>query len=157
MNQAELRRLLNHLRNQISDSELLAKIQDELRGEDAAEFLREPDLLAHFPVLQDEIEIAGVKWVLRVIPHAHLRMVQRGIGIDSVMNLFQRFVEYCEATGELITTGAYSVSGRPKPRGARIILRFDVDFLSDEQGKAHVITVVIGHSRTGAETVIGFL
>ena len=42
----EIRRLLRYLRQQIEDQEYLAEIEDELRGEDAEEFLRERSSVA---------------------------------------------------------------------------------------------------------------
>ena len=41
LREEEIRRLLRYLRQQIEDQEYLAEIEDELRGEDAEEFLRE--------------------------------------------------------------------------------------------------------------------
>lgn len=99
LDQAEARRLLSYLRNRVADIETLAHIEDELRGEYADEFLREPELLAWFPPLHEEIEINGAIWLLRVIPHAHLRMVQRGIKIETLLNIFQRFVQFHAASG----------------------------------------------------------
>lgn len=157
LDQAEARRLLSYLRNQIADIETLAYIEDELSGEYAEEFLREPDLLAWFSPLQEEIEINGVIWLLRGIPHAHLRMVQRGIKMGTLLNLFQRFVQFHAASGELITTGPYSVFERARPRDATITLRFDVDLVNDEGGQAHVVTVFIGRSHSGVETEIELL
>jgi hypothetical protein len=116
LDQVEARHLLSYLRNRGTDIETLAQIEDELRGEYADEFLREPELLAWFPPLQDEIEINGAIWLLRIIPHAHLRMVQRGIKMDTLLNLFQRFVQFQAASGALITTGPYSVFERARQR-----------------------------------------
>lgn len=157
LDQAEALRLLSYLRNRITDIETLASIEDELRGEYAEEFLREPELLAWFPPLQEEVEINGMIWLLRVIPHAHLRMVQRGIKMDTLLNLFQRFIQFHEASGELITTGPYSVFERPKPREATVTLRFDVDLVSDEGGQAHIVTVFTGRGHSGVETEIELL
>lgn len=157
LNQAEVRRLLSYLRDRVAEVEVLAQIEDELRGEYAEEFLREPELLAYFPSVQEEMEINGVKWMLRVIPHAHLRMAQRGIKMESMVNLFQRFIGFCAASGELITTGPHSIFSRAKTREAVVTLRFDVDFVSDERGQAHVVTVFIGRSRSGRETEIELL
>ncbi|SRR6266545_1833910 len=157
LDQAEARRLLSYLRNRIADIETLAHIEDELRGEYAEEFLREPELLAWFPPLQEEIEINGMIWLLRVIPHAHLRMVQRGIKMGTLLNLFQRFVQFHTANGALITTGPYSVFERAKPREATVTLRFDVDLVNDEGGQAHVVTVFIGRGHSGVEPEIELL
>ena|SRR2546422_7112397 len=157
LDQAEARRLLSYLRNQIADIEILARIEDELRDEYAEEFLREPELLAWFPPLQEEIEINGMIWLLRVISHAHLRMVQRGIKMGRLLNLFQRFVQFHAASGALITIGPYSIFERARPREATITLRFDVDLIYDEGGQAHVVTVFIGRGHSGLETEIELL
>ncbi|MGH9845064.1 MAG: hypothetical protein ACREEM_40630 [Blastocatellia bacterium] len=154
MNQAELRRLLSHLRNRIADAATLARFEDELRDEYVEEFLRDPELLDWFPLLQEEMEISGRRWMLRVIPHAHLRIVQRGIRIETVLNLFQRFVEFCAANGEPIATRPYAVYSRVNSREATLTLRFDVDFVSDESGRAHVVTVFIGRGGLGIATEI---
>jgi len=154
LDQAESRRLLSHLRNRIADAETLARFEDELRDEYAEEFLRDPELLAWFPMLQEEVEINGRRWLLRVIPHAHLRMVQRGIRIETVLNLFQRFVEFCAANGETIVTGPYAVYGRVTSREASLTLRFDIDVVSDDNGQAHVVTVFIGRGGAGIATEI---
>ncbi len=71
---AEVRRLLSHLKHYVND-EVLAEIEGELRGDDAEEYLREPYLLEYFSELSDEFIIAGKTWKMRVIQHAHLRMV----------------------------------------------------------------------------------
>ena len=80
----EVRRLWRYLSERLEDPERLAEIEDALRDEDAEEFLREPDLLTYFPEQTVEIAAAGAKWQLRIIPHALLRMVQRGISQTSV-------------------------------------------------------------------------
>jgi hypothetical protein len=80
--------------------------------------LREPDLLAYFPELSDEMTAGDVLWRLRVIPHAHLRMVQRGFNLKAILSLFSRFVEACAARGQLIAPGPYTIFGRPTPRTA---------------------------------------
>src|SRR5205085_10018735 len=93
----EIRRLLRYLRQRIEDQEYLAEIEDELRGEDAEEFLREPELLAYFPEQAVELIAVAAKWLLHIIPHAYLRMVQRDIKQTSVAKMFKRFVEKCAA------------------------------------------------------------
>lgn len=146
LRQEEIRRLLGYLRKRIADPGLLAQIEDELRGDYADEFLREPELLVHFPVLTENFTVGGSQWQLRIIPHAHLRMVQHGVKLEEVNTLFQRFVEYCVASAEIITSGPYTIFGRPEPRSARLTLRVDVDVVTDESGAAHVVTVFIGRS-----------
>jgi hypothetical protein len=84
----EVRRLLRYLSERVGNPEQLAEIEDALRDEDAEEFLREPDLLTYFPEQTVEIAAAGAKWQLRIIPHALLRMVQRGISQIGVAELF---------------------------------------------------------------------
>lgn len=154
LSDAEIRRLLNHLRDQITDFKDFAEIEDELRGEFAEEFLREPEILSYFPALQEQMEINSVKWVLRIIPHARLRMTQRAVSQATVRSFFQRFIEFCDARGEVVTTGPYAIRGRAKPRDAILTLRFDIDVVSDETGQAHLVTVVIGQSDSGRETTV---
>lgn len=89
---AEVRRLLSYLKRFI-DEEKLAEIEDELRGDYAEEFLREPDLLQYFPELLLEITAGNKNWKLRVIPHAHLRMVQRAIKLADLSTFFRSFIE----------------------------------------------------------------
>jgi hypothetical protein len=151
----EVRRLLRHLRQYVEDADRLAEIEDELRGEDAEEFLREPDLLAYFPELSEELTAGHVLWRLRVIPHAHLRMVQRGMTLKAVLSLFSRFIEVCEASGQIITAGPYTIFGRPTPHDAVTTLRLDVDTVTDASGQAHVVTVFIGRSDMGERTEVG--
>jgi hypothetical protein len=143
LRQEEIRRLLSHLRQRISDAELLAQIEDELRSDDGEEFLRKPEILAHFPALTESLTAGGLQWHLRVIPHAHLRMVQRGVKPDSVKRLFQRFVENSIVSGEVISPGPYAVAGRPEPRSRRLSLRVDIDLVTDIVGEAHVVTLFL--------------
>ena len=75
----EVRRLLKYLRRRVDDDERLAEIEQELRSEFGEDLLREPDLLTYFPEIRDEFVAGGALWRLRFIPHAHLRMVQRGL------------------------------------------------------------------------------
>lgn len=151
----EVRRLLKHLRRRVNDDERLAEIEQELRGEFGEEFLREPDLLIHFPELSVEFIVADMRWNLRVIPHAHLRMVQRGLKQAEVSALFRRFVETYSADGQVLTAGPYSIWGQPKPRAARITVRADVDSVTDENGQAHVVTVYVGRGDTGGAIEVG--
>ncbi|MGQ0763975.1 MAG: hypothetical protein ACT4OT_18445 [Acidobacteriota bacterium] len=87
---------------------------------------------------------AGAKWHLRFIPHALLRMVQRGISLKAVADLFRRFVEAFSASELIIVTGPYTIFGRTEPRGKLITLRADVDVVTDESGQAHAVTVLVG-------------
>ncbi len=100
------------------------------------EYLREPELLAYFPKLTQEIHSGGMRWKLRIIPHAHLRMVQRGFTSGVVVKLFVRFVEYCVERETLITPGAYTIFGHPTPRERSATLRVDVDEIDGQSGRA---------------------
>lgn len=140
----EIRRLISYLRRQISDETILAEIEDTLRSDEAQEYLREPEILAYFPLIVENFRISGVGWNLRIIPHAHLRSVQRGLPVPTLASLFRCFVEFSNQQGVAITAGNYSVTARPAPRERRITVRFDVDQVTEEAGVAHVVTVVIG-------------
>lgn len=142
----EVRRLVSYLRAQVADPDRLIEIEGELQGEEAEEFLREPELLAYFPMLTEEITVVGLQWRLRVIPHAHLRMVQRGIKTATVVSLFSRFVEMCIAEGQPVAIGKYTIRERATPRGSGIALRVDVDVVESASGQAHVVTVFMGRS-----------
>jgi hypothetical protein len=148
----EVRRLLKYLRERIEDQEQLAQVEDELSGEFAEELIREPEMLAFFPQLSDEFSVEETRWKLRVIPHAHLRMIQRGIKLSDVSGLFRRFLETSLAAGEVVTVGGYIISGRPKVRAARIRLRVDIDSVTDEFGQCHIVTVYLGR-KTGGTTI----
>jgi hypothetical protein len=149
----EVRRLLKHLRERIDDPGRLAQIEDELSGEFAEEFIREQELLAFFPQLSDEFVASNTRWKLRVIPHAHLRMVQRGMRLSDVSVMFRRFLERYAAASEVVTVGGYIISGRPKARSPRITLRVDIDSVSDEFGQCHVVTIYLGRGDTEGTTM----
>lgn len=151
----EVLRLLRHLRGHVESAERLAEIEDELRGEFAEEFLREPDLLIYFPEISDEFVAGGVLWRLRFIPHAHLRMVQRGLNQPDLSTLFRRFVEKCASIGQVITVGPYNIWGRLKPRAPTVTLRADVDAVDDGDNRAHVVTVFMGRGDTEDSTDVG--
>jgi len=121
----EVRRLLRFLSERVGNPKQLAEIEEALRDEDAEEFLREPDLLTYFPEQTVEIAATGAEWQLRIIPHALLRMVQRGISQTSVAELFRRFVEFYSTSEQVIVTGPYTIFGRTS--GKLITLRADVD------------------------------
>lgn len=140
----EIRRLVSYLRQQISDDSILAEIEDTLRSDEAQEYLREPEILAYFPSIEETLDIGGVQWNLRIIPHAHLRSVQRGLSIPTLASLFRRFVEFSNQQGVVITAGNHSVTARPAPRERRVTVRFDIDQVTEEAGAAHIVTVVIG-------------
>lgn len=138
---AEVRRLLAHLRQYIQGAEHIAGVEDELRDEFAEEFLREPDLLIYFPELIEKFIIAGMEWELRIIPHAHLRIIQRGISSVVVSALFTRFIEEYVASGQVISIGHYSIVGKATPRAVTVTVRADVDVVADEKGQAHIVTI----------------
>jgi hypothetical protein len=150
----EVRRLLKHLRDRIDDRGRLAQIEDELSGEFAEEFIREPELLAFFPELSDEFVVSDARWKLRVIPHGHLRLVQRGMKLPDISGMFRRFLETYAAASEVITVGGYIISGRLKARAARITLRIDVDSVTDEFGLCHLVTIYVGRGDSGNMTRI---
>ncbi|SRR6266404_1299103 len=149
----EIRRLIAHLRRQIHDEASVAEFEDVLRSDEAQEFLREPEILTYFPLITETFDASGVRWQLRIIPHAHLRSVQRGISIKSVTSLFRRFVEWCDEQAVAITIGNYSVTARPAPRKHKLTIRFEVNQANDSEGAAHVVTVVIGVTRVSAEVI----
>ena len=148
----EVRRLLKHLRRRVDDDAPLAEIEEELRSEFGEEFLREPDLLTYFPELSDEFVAADMRWNLRVIPHAHLRMVQRGIKQVDLSALFRRFVETYVAAEQVLTVGPYTICGRLKSRAVIVTVRADIDSITDVSGQSHGVTIYIGRS-TGEDTV----
>lgn len=150
---AQVRRLLSHLKSYV-DEEQLAEIENELRGNDAEEFLREPDLLKHFPELSDEFMAAGKSWKLRVIPHAHLRMVQRGVKLNDVSNFFRSFAELYTANERPIFIGHYAFYGRMKARNLLVTLRVDVSSTTDEKGDGHAVTVYMGRGNNEGMTEI---
>lgn len=148
----EVRRLLKYLRGRVDDDERLAEIEQELRSEFGEEFLREPDLLTYFPELTDEFIAADMRWNLRVIPHAHLRMVQRGIKQVDVSALFRRFVETYMAAEQILAVGPYTLCGRLKSRAVIVTVRADIDSITDDSSQSHVVTIYIGRG-AGEDTV----
>lgn len=150
----EVRRLLRYLHERIEDQDQLAQIEDELSGEFAEEFIREPEILAWFPQLSDEFVVGTTTWKLRVIPHAHLRIIQRGMKFSDVSALFRLFLETFSAASEVVTVGGYIISGRPRARAMRITVRVDVDSITDEFGQSHVVTVYLGRGDSENMTLI---
>lgn len=108
-------------------------------------------MLTYFPEQPEEITATSAKWVLRIIPYTHMRMVQRGIKQATVTALFQRFIESCATSGEIITTGHYTIFGRPTPRISLITLRADVDLIVDTGGHAHTVTIFVGRGEGTTE------
>ncbi len=137
---AEVRRLLSYLKPYVGDEDL-AEIENELRGDYAEEFLREPDLLEFFPEFFEEFSIAGKNWRLCVIPHAHLRMIQRGIKLNDVSIFFRSFVELYFANEQSIFIGHYTLYCRVKPRNLPVTIRVDVDVITDIKGEGHIVTI----------------
>lgn len=150
----EIRRLLKYLDGQIENKERLAQIEDELRGEFGAEFLREPLIASHFPERILDFSIAETNWRLKIIGYTRLRMVQRGINQETIVNLFKKFVEYCRAEEQPITVGAYTIYGKPEPRAKSLTLRIDVDNIGDQQNAAHTVTIFVGRGNTSETEVI---
>ena len=150
----EALRLLNYLRERIDNPNQLAQIEDELSGEFAQELLREPEILAFFPELTDEFVVATTRWKLRIISHAHLRMVQRGIRSSEIAALFRRFLETSLAAEEVVTVGRYVIIGRPEARAAKLSFRVDIDSVTDELGQSHVVTVFMGRGDSENMTLI---
>lgn len=139
----EVRRLLSYLKPYVGEG-YLAQIENELRGDYASEFLREDDLLKFFPELFDEFIAAGKNWKLRVIRHAHLRMVQRGVKLNDVSVFFRSFVELYSAEEQALFIGQYSLYGRIKPRNLFITVRLDIDLVTDVEGAGHIVTIHMG-------------
>jgi hypothetical protein len=73
-------------------------------------------------------------------------MIQRGIKKETIEFLFTQFLQKVE----IFTLGAYTIHGKVKDR--KITLRIDIDNISDEEGKAHTVTVFIG-SGDSSETI----
>lgn len=141
---AEIRRLISYLRQHLGDESSLAGIEDMLRGEEAQEYLREPEILAYFPEVAEDFDVGEMRWRLRVIPHARLRSVQRGISTLSIVGLFRRFVEWSQQQGAIIAVGTYAISGRIPSHKGRVTLRADVDEITQGEATAHIVTIVIG-------------
>ena len=137
----EIRRLLNYLRSFVDD-DALSVIEEDLRSEIAGEIIREPEFLAYFPANLLDIE----NWHLRIISYSAMRLVQRGIKLESVADIFRQFIEYCTLNDVIITVGAYSILGKVNKKS--ITLRIDVDEITDEIGKAHTVTVFFGYGNT---------
>jgi hypothetical protein len=102
----EIRRLLSYLHKQVTEIELFAALEEELLGEESEAFLREPELLVYFPTRQQQIVLADDVWSLQITQHAHLRMVQRGIKMPVVGEIFSRFVEYFKTESQEILPDA---------------------------------------------------
>lgn len=147
----EIRRLLSHVRSQVS-SEHLAEIEDILRSEDGPRYLDSPALLLYFPAVEFTISIDETVWTLRILSHAHLRMVHRGISQGDLAFLFEQLVRGSQARGEPVIVGAYKVTGRTRRR-RRITIRAGIDLIESTTPVARVVTVLIGKARPDANGV----
>jgi hypothetical protein len=120
-------------------------LEGYLLGDEAGSLLREPDFLSLFPTVIHELVAGMTRWRLRFIPHARVRMVQRGIKSDLVLKLFTRFVERCLDEGIEIAPGPYTI----RQPATGITLRIDIDVIEVDRGFAHLVTVFTGK---GGET-----
>jgi len=84
----EIRRLLSYLTEKIQNKEKLAEIEDELKSEFGAEFLREPEIITFFSEQNIELNFDETNWNLRIISYTLLQMTQRGISLNSVSELY---------------------------------------------------------------------
>jgi hypothetical protein len=145
----EIRRFVSFLKN-IVDEETLFEIEANLRSEDGEDFIREPEFLSYFSTNLIEVE----NWHLKIIPYTAMRMIQRGIKVNAVADIFKKFIEFCTLKNELITIGAYSILGKIGKK--TLTLRIDVDRISDKAGEAHTVTIFVGYGNT-ENTVVLFL
>jgi hypothetical protein len=148
----EVRRLVSHLRLLVSDEEL-ANIEDILRSDEGAEYVLTDALLIYFPLVSIELRIDERPWRARVLPHAHLRMVQRGISTHDIEDLLIRFVKTCQVRGEPIIEDYYGIIGRIE-RHRLVTLRVAVEEISERGGQVRVITVHWGRGRAEEGTVV---
>ena len=144
----EIRRLLSYLHKQVSDLETFAALEEEILGDEAEAFLREPDLLVYFPRLSEQIIFAGEVWSVQITQHAHLRMVQRGIKTPAVLEIFTRFVAYFKTEGQAIVPDAYTIYDH----ATSISLRANIEVVSLAGGESRLVTVLLGRGDT-TETI----
>lgn len=137
----EIRRFISFLKFIVDEERMLA-IEAELRDEDGEDFIREPEFLSFF----EETLIEFGKWRLKIIPYTRMRMIQRGIKTEAIINIFERFIDYCRLNDETIIVGAYSIISKTGKK--TVTLRIDVDEVTDEKGQAHTVTVFVGHGNT---------
>jgi len=71
LREAEVRRLVAHLRARVSPGEL-AEIEDTLCSEEGADYLRRRVLLQYFPSIEVVLAISVLRWLVRITSHAHL-------------------------------------------------------------------------------------
>lgn len=131
----DIRRFINFLKKN-TDEEIISAIEEELKGED---FIREPEFLSYFSTSLIEIE----NWRLKIIPYTAMRMIQRGIKMNAIVDIFKQFLEHCRLNEEVITIGAYTILSKTEKK--IVTLRIDVDKITDKEGEAHTVTVFIGY------------
>lgn len=141
---AEVRRLMKYLRGQISDVEKLAFVEDELRGEFGAEFLRESDIISYFPNEIIDISVSEEVWKLKIISYTQMRMTQRGIKTKEIVEIFEKFLRFCADRNQIISIGAYTIFGKTVETKLPITLRIDVNEPVENENQAHTVTVFIG-------------
>lgn len=154
---AEIRRLIKFLRGQIEDTEKLAFIEDELRGDEGAEFLRESEIFVYFPSKTVEISLPETIWKLKIIPYTRMRMTQRGIGDEEITALFEQFLRFCADENQIIIGGAYTIFGKANPRSAPLTLRIDVDEIDGSENQAHTVTIFVGRGDATQTTEINLI
>lgn len=153
----EVRRLIKFLRGRIADIEKLAFIEDELRGEFGAEFLRESEISAYFPNEVFEISVPEEIWKLRIISYTRMRMTQRGIGTAEIIILFERFLRFCADENQTIIIGAYTIFGKANPRSLPLTLRIDVDKVDVSENRAHTVTIFVGRGDAAQTTEVNLI
>jgi hypothetical protein len=153
----EVRRLLAYLRRHIQEEGWLAEIEDVLRSDEADEYLREEHLLEFFPLIEEKLLIQNGRWAFRIIPHAHLRLIQRGISPTIAADMFRQFIDYAHSENQIISTGRKIIINSRSRRGAAITLRVDIDEVEDAGGRAHVVTVIIGRASADEDADIVIL
>ncbi len=153
---AEIRRLIKFLREQV-DAENLAFIEDEMRSEFGLEFLRESDIHSYFPNKIIEISVSEIVWKLKIISYTRMRMTQRGIGEEEIIALFESFLRHCTNENQTITVGAYTIYGKPTPRGAALTLRIDVDETDENENRAHTVTIFVGRGEAAQTEEINLI
>ena len=154
---AEVRRLIKFLRGEIEDFEKLSVIEDELRGECGAEFLRESEIISYFQTEIFEILEPEMIWKLKIIAYTRLRMTQRGIDVKEIVTLFEKFLRYCADRNQIIAVGAYTIFGRAKTRNSPLTLRIDIDEIEERESKAHTVTIFIGRGNADQTVEINLI
>lgn len=104
-------------------------------------------LLAYFLLLNIELKIDDSIWQVRILPHAHLRMVQHGISTHDIEDLVTRFAKTCKVRGEPIIEDYYGITGRTQ-RHHLVTLRVAVEEITAQTGRVRVITVYLGSGWT---------